>query len=226
MSDDKLLVQVRRAIRVRQYSRRTEQAYVRWLEAYVRYAGRRRVEALGEAELEVRVCEPKGARGRVTMLPQAELPLLQQHLARVRALHRRDAATGAGGVSLPGALHRKLPGAITDWVWQWVFPARRRYRDGASGALCRHRWHPSNVPCAVRRAPGGRVGRDCQARDVSHIPSLVRHSPSRIRLRYSHCAGAALPPGRPDHDDLHACAEPRQTRRPQPCGRSMTHSAP
>src|SRR2546427_8913102 len=40
----KLLAQVRRAIRVRHYSRRTEEAYVQWIRRFVRFHGLKRSE--------------------------------------------------------------------------------------------------------------------------------------------------------------------------------------
>lgn len=101
---------------------------------------------------EIRVRDAKGGRARVTMLPVVVQEPLRRHLERVRRLHERDLAAGRGAVPLPGALHRKLPGAVREWVWQWVFPAARRYRDAAIGAWGRHHWHESGVQRAVRRA--------------------------------------------------------------------------
>ena len=47
----KLLTQVRRAIRARRYSPRTEQSYVSWIRRYVRFHGVRHPASLGEAEV-------------------------------------------------------------------------------------------------------------------------------------------------------------------------------
>jgi len=47
----RLLARVRRAIRVRHYSRRTERVYVRWIRRYVRFCGLRHPLELGEADL-------------------------------------------------------------------------------------------------------------------------------------------------------------------------------
>jgi integrase len=46
-----LLADLRRAIRVRHYSRRTEQAYVHWVRRHVRFHGLRHPAELGEAEV-------------------------------------------------------------------------------------------------------------------------------------------------------------------------------
>ena len=47
----KLLPEVRRALRVRHYSRRTEEAYVRWIRRFVRFHGLRHPRELGAAEV-------------------------------------------------------------------------------------------------------------------------------------------------------------------------------
>ena len=78
--------------------------------------------------------------------------LLERHLERVRALHARDVAAGAGRVVMPNALDRKAPSWGTDIAWQWVFPASRRYRDAASGEERRHHVHESAVQRAVQGA--------------------------------------------------------------------------
>src|SRR2546426_6994578 len=51
-SGPKLLTLVRRAIRLRHYSRHTEEAYVAWVRRFVRFAGLRHPASLGEAEVE------------------------------------------------------------------------------------------------------------------------------------------------------------------------------
>ena len=101
---------------------------------------------------EIRVRRGKGGKDRVTMLPATARPLLERHLERVRALHARDVAAGAGRVVMPNALDRKAPSWGTDIAWQWVFPASRRYRDAASGEERRHHVHESAVQRAVQGA--------------------------------------------------------------------------
>lgn len=98
----------------------------------------------------------KGDKDRVTMLPAAIKADLARHLDRVRELHQRDLQDGAGWVELPTALARKYPNAPREWVWQWVFPATRIYRDQVTRQLRRHHLHESVlqriVKDAVRRA--------------------------------------------------------------------------
>jgi integrase len=61
-------------------------------------------------------------------------------------------AAGAGWVELPGGLDTKYPKAGLSWPWQWVFPARRHYRDPGSGRIRRHHLHESAVQRAMTAA--------------------------------------------------------------------------
>ena len=85
----------------------------------------------------------KGAKDRVTPLPMSAIPNLTTQLARARALHASDLASGAGHVMLPDALARKYPSAATDWGWQWVFRPRDSTssvrRGSAAGTTCTKR---------------------------------------------------------------------------------------
>jgi integron integrase len=94
----------------------------------------------------------KGDKDRVTMLPAIVKADLGPHLAAVRGQHRDDLAVGAGWVELPTALGRKYPNAGREWVWQWVFPATRTYRDRTTGQLRRHHLHESVLQRALKTA--------------------------------------------------------------------------
>src|SRR5229473_326107 len=60
-----------------------------------------RVKDVDFAYRQILVRDGKGAKDRVTMLPESLVQPLQEHLGRVRALHRRDVAEGFGEVWLP-----------------------------------------------------------------------------------------------------------------------------
>ena len=111
-----------------------------------------RLKDLDFARGEIVVRRGKGGKDRVTMLPSSARPALEQHLLRVRALHARDRAAGAGHVALPTALDRKAPSWATDPAWQWVFPAARQYRDAVTGQRCRHHVHETAVQRAMQSA--------------------------------------------------------------------------
>jgi len=92
----------------------------------------------------------KGNKDRLVMLPQSIRQPLVEHLSRVRRLHERDVASGAGYVELPEALARKYPNASRSWPWQWVFPATRTYV--AAGQRRRHHYHETNLQRAMKAA--------------------------------------------------------------------------
>ena len=111
-----------------------------------------RVKDLDFAYRQVVVRDGKGAKDRVTMLPENLVQPLQAHLGRVRVLHRRDLAEGCGEVWLPHALARKYPRAAFEWGWQFVFPSGVRSEDPRSGATRRHHLHPDTLSRIVKRA--------------------------------------------------------------------------
>jgi len=113
---------------------------------------RLRVQDVDFASNQIVVRGGKGDKDRVTMLPAVTKADLAQHLRAVRAQHQSDLAAGTGWVELPTALARKYPNAGNEWVWQWVFPATRFYRDGVTGQRRRHHLHETVLQRAVRRA--------------------------------------------------------------------------
>ena len=116
-----------------------------------------RVKDIDLARGEIRIRRAKGAKDRVTVLPEIVGPTVTSQIERVRALHQRDCESGAGWVELPGALARKYPRAGRSLQWQWVFPARRTYADRDTGERCRHHLHESAVQRAMAEA-GGTAG--------------------------------------------------------------------
>lgn len=88
-----------------------------------------RVKDLDLARRALVVRDGKGAKDRVSVMPDRLCDGLRAHLVLVRAAHERAMALGFGGVALPGALSRKYPGAHLEWGWQFVFPAATASRD-------------------------------------------------------------------------------------------------
>jgi integron integrase len=112
----------------------------------------------------------KGNKDRATVLPALIKQDLARHLDAVREQHVHDVASGAGWVALPYALARKYPNAGREWVWQWVFPATRFYRDRDTGQLRRHHLHESVLQKIVKDA----VHRARIAKRAT--PHTLRHS--------------------------------------------------
>jgi integron integrase len=131
---------------------------------------RLRVQDIDFATNQIVVRGGKGDKDRVTMLPGIAKAGLLEHLEDVRAQHRHDLAAGAGWVELPTALMRKYPNAGREWVWQWVFPATRLYRDRLTGQRRRHHLHESVLQRAVKAA----VRHAGLAKHAS--PHTLRHS--------------------------------------------------
>ena len=131
-----------------------------WLMAGLLYgAGLRLMECLRlrvkDVDFDYRqilVRDGKGAKDRVTMLPEALIEPLRSHLARASALHRRDLAEGYGEVHLPFALARKYPKAGREWGWQYVFPSRKLSADPVDGVMRRHHLDPDVLQRAVKEA--------------------------------------------------------------------------
>jgi integron integrase len=113
---------------------------------------RLRVQDIDFARHEITVRDGKGAKDRVTMLPESLKTLLQEHLRKVKAIHEKDLRDGYGRVPLPNALDRKYPNASREWRWQWVFPQEHRWTNQKTEQQGRHHVHESIVQKAVTQA--------------------------------------------------------------------------
>jgi integron integrase len=133
---------------------------IRWLMGMQIYGGglrlneclHQRVKDLDFEQLQVVVRDGKGEKDRVTLLPQAVVEAMKQHLERVRAAHEYALQEGYAGVQLPYALAEKYPNAQYEWGWQYVYPAERPSRDPRSGAWRRHHLDESYLQKAVQAA--------------------------------------------------------------------------
>lgn len=131
---------------------------------------RLRVKDVDFERLEVVVRDGKGAKDRITMLPDAVVPLLQAHLLKRRALFDDDSRVGKVSVYLPDALSVKYPNASREWGWQYVFPANKFSVDPRSGLERRHHIDEKLLQRAVKRA--------VQAAGLAKLatPHTLRHS--------------------------------------------------
>lgn len=149
-----------------------------WLAANLLYgAGLRLMEALRlrvkDLDFEYRqitVRDGKGAKDRVTVLPEKVIEPLKQHLSAVRRLHAEDLQLGFGEVYLPYALERKYPNAATEWIWQYVFPAAKRSVDPRSNKERRHHISQHVIQHAFKSAVGE------ASIDKKASPHALRHS--------------------------------------------------
>ncbi|HSE42537.1 MAG TPA: integron integrase [Acidobacteriota bacterium] len=98
------------------------------------------------------VRDGKGARDRVTLLPESLIAPLKKHLQRVKSLHDMDLDEGFGKVHLPFALQRKYPNAHSEWSWQYVFPSSKRSIDPSTNQIRRHHVDESVLQRAIHKA--------------------------------------------------------------------------
>ena len=112
---------------------------------------RLRVEDIDFENRQIIVCDGKGAKDRVTVLPESLIEDLKRHLQRVRLLHEDNLAKGFGAVWLPFALARKYPNADKQFAWQYVFPSTKLSPTREDGKIRRHHTAESTIQEAVKR---------------------------------------------------------------------------
>lgn len=131
---------------------------------------RLRVKDIDFEHGEILIRDGKGAKDRVTMLPDSVVVALQAHLKARRALFDEDKKAGMAAVYLPDALARKYPNAPTEWGWQYVFPSGSYSKDPRSGEERRHHLDEKLLQRAMKKA--------VQAAGIAKpaTPHTLRHS--------------------------------------------------
>ena len=131
---------------------------------------RLRVKDVDFERAEIVVRDGKGAKDRITMLPQSLIVPLLAHLRTRRLLFDADRVKGKASVFMPNALDKKYPNAAVDWVWQYIFPSGSYSLDPRSGEERRHHLDEKLLQRAVKKA--------VQASGVAKLatPHTFRHS--------------------------------------------------
>jgi len=131
-----------------------------WLMANLMYGSglrlmeslRLRVKDVDFSYRQITVRDGKGAKDRVTVLPEVIIDPLMRHIDQLQVRHEIEAKTGGADVYLPYALDRKYPNAGREWGWQWVFPSDRLSKDPHSGVRRRHHVFETSIQRAVKNA--------------------------------------------------------------------------
>jgi integron integrase len=109
---------------------------------------RLRVQDIDFGQHEILIRDGKGAKDRVTMLPETLVSDLQAHLVKRRRLHEDD----LGKRMLPGALAREVPNAANEWAAQYVFSSGSYSVDPRSGRVCRDHVDEKLLQRAMKKA--------------------------------------------------------------------------
>jgi integron integrase len=166
---------------------------------------RLRVKDIDFGAHQIVVRSGKGAKDRVTMLPDSIAHALRLHLEEARETHRRNLARGGGEVHLPYALHQKYPNAGRSWGWQFVFPAARDVYLPDVGRYVRWHLNEKSVQRAMQRAlrtAGILKPASChtlrhsfathllqRGQDIRTIQELLGHKDVNTTMIYTHVAG-------------------------------------
>lgn len=151
---------------------------------------RLRVKDVDFARCEILIRDGKGAKDRVTMLPQSLVSPLRSHFLQRRTLFDDDTKAGKAVAYMPDALARKYPNSPTEWGWQYVFPSGSYSVDPRSGQERRHHLDEKLLQRAMKKA----VQASGLAKPATPhtLPTLLRRTCSKPDTTSARCRNCSV----------------------------------